>query len=87
MSNVCPCFRIVILGAGHQAIVSHEALVCTLGSAAVETAVDSTSRLDSSTVLRRGKSRNPSSILSSLSFYAIPPAVSTASNYRYSEVP
>jgi hypothetical protein len=53
-------FSIVILGPGHQAIVSHEALVCTLGSAAVETAVDSTSRLDSSTVLRRGKSRNPS---------------------------
>ena len=49
-------FSIVILGPGHQAIVSHEALVCTLGSAAVETAVDSTSRLDSSTVLRRGKS-------------------------------
>ena len=38
---------------------------CTLGSAAVETAVDSTSRRDSSTVLRREKSRNPSSILSS----------------------
>jgi hypothetical protein len=44
-------FNIAIQGPGHQAIVSHEALVCTLGSAAVETAVDSTSRLDSSTVL------------------------------------
>ena len=61
-------FSIQDLGTGAQAPsnCSHEAPYCTLESAAVETAVESTSRRDSSTVLRRGKSRGPSSILVAL---------------------
>ena len=55
------------IGARAPSNCSHEAPVCTLGSAAVETAVDSTSRRDSSTcyvVGNRLAPRNPSSILS-----------------------